>query len=85
MRKNGYKSFTPFIDESYDDVGDPDIRSELLLKEMQRLCDMPINKMLDWYGDQSDILIHNYYIFMNNNRLKNSADKFLNVWETVDG
>jgi hypothetical protein len=84
MRKNGYKSFSPFIDESYDDEGDPDIRSELLLKEMARLCEMPINKMLDWYGDQSDILIHNYDVFMTNTHLENSTEQFLKVWERVD-
>ena len=84
MRRNGYKSFSPFIEESYDEEGDPDIRSELLLKEMVRLCEMPINKMLDWYGDQSDILVHNYDIFMTNTRLEESAEQFLNVWERVD-
>ena len=84
MRRNGYKSFSPFIEESYDEEGDPDIRSELLLKEMVRLCEIPINKMLDWYGDQSDILIHNYDIFMTNTRLEESAEQFLNVWERVD-
>ena len=84
MERNGYKSFSPFIDENYDVEGDPDIRSELLLKEMVRLCDIPINKMLDWYGDQSDILIHNYDIFMTNTRLEESAEQFLNVWERVN-
>jgi len=52
---------------------------------MVRLCEMPINKMLDWYGDQSNILIHNYDIFMTNTRLEESAEQFLNVWEKVDG
>ena len=51
---------------------------------MVRLCEMPINKMLDWYGDQSDILIHNYDVFMTNTHLENSTEQFLKVWERVD-
>ena len=84
MRENGYKSFSPFIDEIYDGVQDPDVRSELLLKEIQRLCEIPINKMLDWYGDQSDILIHNYDVFMTNKHLEVSTKQFLKIWERVD-
>jgi len=83
FKKNGYKSFSPWINEDYDKEHDPDVRSELLLKEMIRLCDMPINKLLDWYGEQSDILIHNYNHFMNNTHLEKSGYQFLKVYDKV--
>ena len=83
LRKNGYKTFSPWINEDYDNQVDPDVRSVFLLKEMQRLCDMPINKLLDWYGEQSDILIHNYNHFMNNTHLENSGAEFLKVYDKV--
>jgi hypothetical protein len=83
FKKNGYKSFSPWINEDYDKEHDPDVRSELLLKEMVRLCDMPINKLLDWYGEQSDILIHNYNQFMNNTHLEKSGAEFLKVYDKV--
>ena len=40
--------------------------------------------MLDWYGDQSDILIHNYDVFMINTHLEKSTEQFLKIWERVD-
>lgn len=81
MKRNGYKSFSPWIDETYDIISDPDERSEYLFKELQSLCEMPINKLLDWYGAQSDILIHNREVFMTNKHLENSTKQFLKVWE----
>ena len=50
---------------------------------MQRLCDMSINELLDWYGEQSDTLIHNYNHFMTNTHLQKSGLQFLKVYEKV--
>ncbi len=83
LRKNGYKTFEPFIDEYYDTEYIPEKRTTLLLKEMQRLCDMSINELLDWYGEQSDTLIHNYNHFMTNTHLQKSGLQFLKVYEKV--
>ena len=81
--KNGYKTFSPHINESYDIEYGIEERSVLLLKEMMRLCDMNIKDLLDWYGNQSEILIHNYNHFMNNNHLQKSGDKFLKAYNRV--
>jgi len=83
LRKNGYKTFEPFIDEYYDTEYIPEKRTTLLLKEMQRLCDMSINELLDWYGEQSDTLIHNYNHFMTNTHLQKSGLQFLKVYDKV--
>ena len=83
MIKNGYKTFSPYINESYDREKIPEERSILLMKEMMRLCELPINKLLDWYGKQADILTHNYNHFMNNNHLQKSARQFLKIYDKV--
>ena len=57
----------------------------MILKEMVRSCELPINKMLDWYGNQSDILIHNYDVFMTNKHLENSTEQFLKAWKNING
>ena len=44
---------------------------------------MSIKDLLDWYGNQSEILIHNYNHFMHNNHLQKSGDKFLKVYDKV--
>ena len=48
-----------------------------------RLCDMSVKDLLDWYGNQSEILIHNYNHFMHNNHLQKSGDNFLKIYDKV--
>ena len=83
LNQNGYKTFSPYIDENYDTKYDIEERSTLLLKEMMRLCDMSVKDLLDWYGNQSEILIHNYNHFMHNNHLQKSGDNFLKIYDKV--
>ena len=47
LNQNGYKTFSPYIDENYDTKYDIEERSTLLLKEMMRLCDMSIKDLLN--------------------------------------
>ena len=60
LKERGYKTFSPFIDESYDNEEDFDLRTNMLLSEVNRLCEMSKTELLDWYTKQSDILIHNF-------------------------
>ena len=60
LRDRGYKTFSPFIDESYDNEEDFDLRTNMLLSEVNRLCEMSKTEMLDWYSKQSDTLIYNF-------------------------
>lgn len=57
--KLGFKTFSPFIDESYDNEPDPVIRFKLIEKEISRLGTMPIEQIHDWYFSILPILIHN--------------------------
>ena len=60
LRDRGYKTFSPFIDESYDTEEDFDLRTNMLLSEVNRLCEMSKTELLDWYSKQSDTLIYNF-------------------------
>ena len=59
LRRLGYKTFYPHIDESYDDILDPDKRMDAILSEVTRLCNMSIQEIHDWYFNMIDILEHN--------------------------
>ena len=83
LRKLGYKTFSPFIDESYDDEEDFDIRSKMLLSEVNRLCKMSKTQLLDWYVKQSDILIHNFKHFVKSNPAKKSIDKIMELYKVL--
>ena len=60
LKERGYKTFSPFIDESYDEIVDYDLRSTVLLSEVNKLCQMTKTQLLGWYERQSDTLMYNY-------------------------
>ena len=59
LRNLGFKTFNPFIDESYDLEQDPSKRLLLLRKEMLTLNSMSLQEIHNWYYSITDILIHN--------------------------
>jgi hypothetical protein len=61
----GFKTFSPFIDESYDEIDDPVERLEAIFKEIDRLCSMSADEIHKWYCDLYPRLLHNYEHFKN--------------------
>lgn len=55
----GFKTFHPFIDETYDNVEDRNIRFLMIEKEISKLSKMNIEEIHNWYYSIVDILIHN--------------------------
>ena len=73
LRSVGYKTFNPFIDESYDEIEDNTDRLIALNNEVKRLCNLPIEEIHEWYVDIKEILIHNF------NHFKNTLDRIPNI------
>jgi len=59
LREWGFKTFHPFIDESYDKLDTYNDRKALLEKEIKRLCSMTRKELDKWYWSMEDILNHN--------------------------
>lgn len=59
LRDLGFKTFSPFIDESYDEETDYRKRMEKIEKEIVKLNNMPIQELHDWYYSITDVLLHN--------------------------
>ena len=59
LKDLGIKTFSPFIDESYDLVEDDKKRMELIYKEIMRINSLPIQELHDWYYSIIDVLKHN--------------------------
>ena len=59
LRDYGFKTFGPFIDESYDEETDPVKRMYLLEQEIQKLSGMDINQIHTWYHSIVDVLVYN--------------------------
>jgi hypothetical protein len=66
LREYGFKTFEPFIDESYDGIVNSDIRFGAIEKEINKLCNKSIEEIHEWYWSIEDILKHNYYHFYEN-------------------
>lgn len=65
LRELGFKTFEPFIDESYDVESDSVRRLAMIAKEIKRLSDMPIGELHSLYWKMEEILVHNYNHFLN--------------------
>ena len=83
LKDLGYKTFSPHIDESYDDEKDFDKRSKMLLSEVDRLCEMSITQLLDWYVKQADVLIHNFKHFVKLNPAKETINKIMKLYKLL--
>lgn len=60
LRDAGYKTFEPYIDESYDLISDSGLRLELLLCEIERLCALSDAEWIEMQQHLKSIVEHNY-------------------------
>jgi hypothetical protein len=60
LKISGYKTFSPLIDESYDDIQDYNERVQAVIKEIKRLHDMPIEQFDELVNQCKPIIEYNY-------------------------
>jgi hypothetical protein len=65
LRQLGYKTFHPYIDESYDDITDGDQRLEAIWKEINRLCNFSTDQWIEWQKQVKPIVDYNFEILKN--------------------
>jgi|TARA_Y100000034_G_scaffold47493_1_gene58487 hypothetical protein len=65
LKELGFKTFHPFIDESYDREPDKLKRFNMVMSELNRLCEMELSELHELYWSMSDILIYNQRIYYN--------------------
>jgi UDPglucose 6-dehydrogenase len=66
LRRQGYKTFSPFINESYDSIEDDHLRFEAIVKEIQRLSNLTGADWQVWQQNIRDIVHYNHEHFHNN-------------------
>jgi hypothetical protein len=60
LKKLGFKTFAPFIDESYDLELDPEKRFRMIINEIHRLSLLSMEEIHNWYSSIFyDVLIYN--------------------------
>lgn len=65
LRKSGYKTFYPFIDEKYDEIIDNVERFEFIVSEINRLCNFNNDEWIKWAHGIKEIVNHNHTHFFN--------------------
>ena len=84
MREFGFKTFHPFIDESYDNYKNPKRRFGLIEKEIVRIGKMTKEEIHEWYWSMEDILIHNYKLFMEYAKEHNNKSFITELFDSVE-
>jgi hypothetical protein len=72
LKKLGFKTFSPFIDESYDLELDPTIRFKMIINEIERLSKLSTEEIHNWYHSIfTDIILYNQKkLFQHSNYMK---------------
>jgi hypothetical protein len=65
LRKIGYKTFSPYVDESYDLVEDDQARMMAVVKEVERLSAFTTEQWLEWQQNVKATVDYNYDTIMN--------------------
>ena len=67
FRELGYKTFSPFINESYDDIENNEERIIAIMAEVEKLCNMDSKTIPDWQNEVAKICEYNYNLFLERN------------------
>jgi hypothetical protein len=65
LRNRGYRTFHPYIDESYDLEEDDDKRFNMLIAEIKRLEKLTTEEWIEWQNNIKLIVEHNYKYLLN--------------------
>jgi hypothetical protein len=65
LKKIGYKTFSPFIDESYDKEENDSKRLLAIVNEIERLCNLSSQELAVFLDECKKICWHNYEVFNN--------------------
>ena len=59
LKEIGYKTFHPYIDESYDNEPNDDLRFKMLISEVKRLCELSTEQIHEFIDNVTEICKHN--------------------------
>jgi len=74
LRDQGYKTFSPFIDESYDTITNDDKRLNAIVKEMERMNNFTDQQWIEFQESVKEIVEFNAKLLWSKNRFGNLDD-----------
>ncbi len=93
LKSYGFETFDRWIDESYDNIQDPDQRLQAIVDQTQRLCSMSRSDLQDMHQEMMPVLEHNFEHFYGDfkkrivNELVDNFETAIRLWNNgrVDG
>lgn len=64
LKEKGFKTFHPYIDETYDEIKEDVARFSVIGAEIERLCNQTDEEKLEWMKNVKPIVEHNFNHFM---------------------
>jgi len=64
LKEIGYKTFSPWIDESYDTETDESVRLLLIVKEIKRLSELSPSELTEFLNNVREVCQHNYQVLL---------------------
>jgi hypothetical protein len=76
LKRLDFKTFSPMINEQYDDETDPKIRAELIIKEIERINALPLDQYTDLLKNCQEAVQHNYKRYI---EIKTNTPEFTDI------
>jgi hypothetical protein len=64
----GYKTFSPWIDESYDQEEDDVKRTFMIMREVKKLCNLDPDELKGFLQFAKEIVVYNYNLLVSKNK-----------------
>jgi F0F1-type ATP synthase membrane subunit b/b' len=71
LRQLGYKTFNGIIDESYDEIEDDVERLTMITNEIERLCNLNEEQLIEFKQQALEIVEYNYNLLMSKTNFLN--------------
>lgn len=83
LRKQGYRTFHPFINEEYDTLRNQDERFDAIVKEIDRLSKLSHEEMHELIKQCAEICIHNYNNWKRYNYVRSNLVRDIEFLEEI--
>lgn len=86
LKSYGFKTFDRWIDESYDNINDNDLRIQHIVNQVEKICSMSKTELIDMHNEMKEILDYNFNHFWTTfkekivNELVDNFEKCVRVW-----
>lgn len=84
LRDLGFQTFSPYINENYDSISDPNLRMEFIMAEIDRLCAMSIDEIHQLFCELWPRVLHNYHHYFSNSKTLATSEIQQRIYASIN-